>query len=1187
MASPSTHEGTLLEGLDPQQKKAVRTEANAVVTAGAGSGKTRVLASRYAYLICEKNLGPEEILSLTFTNKAVSEMYSRMYRYLLDEASAGGPGAKRALAALGDFHKARISTLDSFSAHVARTGAARYGISPDFKSDDGALKNAAQEAALRFVLDQRQDPVIGRLLEDHKIRTIAEDIFALYVLEYSPISKPLDLDAILSRQKELLRSAWTEKTRRLEDLTHEMRGLLVSLRGEPKPIKMAQELDEIMQEAAPPVPDLGLFLSQGSLEPPEDLSRALGDYAGYYQRVIAVRSAGTVRDSYRPLIEIFREIKGDSDTGLLREIQSIANYILYLPLCGGLFALLERFQENFARQKRESGLLSFNDIAHLAVDVLSEHPDIRRVYKDSLKMIMIDEFQDNNSLQRDLIYLLAEDSARMEKGIPSPEDLLSNRMFFVGDEKQSIYRFRGADVAVFRSLGDGLAAHEPLDLPYNYRSRPLLIEAFNYLFQKVFPPQTEDLPSYEAVYRGILPPSTGAGEGSLVEFCFLNPEDIPEDDTGFLSSQDLEAVFIARTIRDLVDKGSYAYGDFVVLQRSYTHQGLLEKHFREFGVPYSADRPAGLFNEAPVLDLRAYLRLLQYPEDTVAYGALIRSPFMRLGDQTLAVCLLGALQARREGRVPEPFTIENDPLIPAEDLPLYRRARERFTAIRSLSRQVPVTELITLLWYGEAYRMETLWSEAAQVYEGLFDLFFSLADEIDRRGQGLAEFISYLDDIMNRQEKSEDRDIPPQGKPGVRFMSIHKSKGLEFPVVFLFNCSSAGNSRPSSDLLELDPQRGLVFKIPLREDLPLGGNYLRKLFNEEEKAKDIAELRRLLYVAMTRAESRLYLSFTLPAQTKAERESWDASAQPFTEESLALRLEQLIEKEVERQTFLTLLLPGMIGCPPGLCSFTLIPPLTRAEVRDLARKSQDQDKRASRLSQPQRALEAARAYEGAQIIPPGKAWPLYYAASGLRAPGAEDITKDTPYAPSPGYLFEGQKIDGILRKADLFGEFGTLVHEILEDSLEAGSLKIDPERQGSWKKRDKIEAKDLEEIFKAAALCAENFLSSPLGKRCAATPHRELEFGIMSSTPLEGRKALVMGRIDLLFEEEDAVVVVDFKTDRRIQKEEHLAQLGIYAQAAGDIFGKPVRAYIFYLCFPPDIGTVDCSGDLEGALSLS
>jgi len=245
----------LLNALDDEQIKAVTLETNGVVSAGAGSGKTRVLASRYAWLIIEKKLKPDEILTLTFTNKAVSEMYSRIYRYLLDQSDAEAAGA------LKDFHKARISTLDSFSANVARAAAARYGISPDFSSDDTALRDLAREAALRFVLDHRETPAIRQLLVDHKIKNLAEEIFARVVLNYSPISSPLDLNKDLSAQKEEIIRVWQEKVKEIGNITGLITDALRTLAELNKSINFTKSLGDILLEGPPPpLPDINPLL---------------------------------------------------------------------------------------------------------------------------------------------------------------------------------------------------------------------------------------------------------------------------------------------------------------------------------------------------------------------------------------------------------------------------------------------------------------------------------------------------------------------------------------------------------------------------------------------------------------------------------------------------------------------------------------------------------------------------------------------------------------------------------------------------------------------------------------------------------------------------------------------------------------------------------------------------------------
>ncbi|MCL2069795.1 MAG: UvrD-helicase domain-containing protein [Treponema sp.] len=1149
----------LLQGLDQSQRKAVSLAANGVVAAGAGSGKTRVLASRYVYLVLEKNLKPEEILSLTFTNKAVSEMYSRIYRYLLEQAD------EKAEKAIQEFHKARISTLDSFSAAVARSAAARYGISPDFSSDDAALRDLAREAALRFVLDHRENPAIRELLSENKIRTLAEEIFVKPILKYSPVSSPLDLKKSLATQKEKILSSWREKSALMEKSSDRLAAELRSLEGMKKSNGLTSALAGILlKNPAPATPDITALFSGQERE----LRQALKKYFDYFYALISVSSQGNFGETYWPLLECFRTIKGKKADGLYHELESLANYALNFGLCSGVFELMETFQAEFNAKKRESGLLSFNDIAHLALDILREHPDIRKVYKDSLKMIMVDEFQDNNALQRDLIYLLAEKSERNKAGLPGPDELEANKMFFVGDEKQSIYRFRGADVAVFRSLGrdmeGGSSIPAQINLNYNYRSRPNLIAAFNHLFSGVFPPASAETPDYEAVYTPIQPPENKADDGGLdnhplAHFCFLNGDDLGKVDGSGLKSHDMEAVFIAAKIRDMYQRAECKWGDFAVLLRSYTHQSVLEKYFREFGIPYNTDRPAGLFNDAPILDLRAYLRLLAYPEDRVAYAALIRSPFMRLSDQSLAACLLSESA--------EPFAAENEALIPKEELALYSRAGERYRSLRRLSQSLSLTELLAKLWFEEGYRHECLWTEEAQLYESLFDLFFSLASDAEARGKGLEEFIEYLDDLMSRQERPDDKDIPGEGEAGVRLMSIHKSKGLEFPVVFIFDCAYTGNKRQFSDQLNFHEKYGLLLKLPQAEELPLGGDYFSEMLAGEEKAKDAAELKRLLYVAMTRAEHRLFLCAALPAQTRLEKEQWDMTGEDFNEETIRRRLVQLDEKDTGHGSFLKLLAGPLAGSPPSLCSLEAIPVLSRAEISSFA--SQSSKKKKAGKDMRGAALSAAAFYEKAELLSEGKAGPQSLAASKLsHRPSAAGLSAaETSAGDASAAEPEDSPLDTLLAKAGLQpAEFGSLVHELLEAKLKGQPC---PTRPKILSRID--DEKLLSRLTDAAGEMADGFTASELGRRWAAASQRpelchESEFSVITSiNNIEGKPTAITGQIDLLFEEENEVLVVDFKTDRLENPENHYGQLAAYHQAAGDIFGKPVSAWLFYL----------------------
>jgi len=1154
-----------LAGLDEAQRKAVSLDANAVVSAGAGSGKTRVLASRYIWLVTEKELKPEEILTLTFTNKAVSEMYSRIYQYLLEQASQAGADTNnnRAAYALANFHKARISTLDSFSAHIARTAASRYGISGDFGNDETALRESAREAALRFVLDNREAPAIRHLLGNYKIRTIAEEIFAKVVLQYSSISSPLELGEHLRLQKNELLAVWKKNTELMQEMIDGIIRDLTELAAQQQSIKFTQALESIVRaNPPPPAPDITPLLEIANTDSDwsadtlySETLEQVKQYLDYYSALIALRIPNTNKECYLELLEYFRAIKGNDKNGLSHLLGSLANNACNFALCSGLFTLLHIFEAEFNAKKREMGLLSFTDIARLAVDALKSHPDIRNVYKDSIRMIMIDEFQDNNALQRDLIYLLAEKQTRCEIGLPDSSELEQNRMFFVGDEKQSIYRFRGADVAVFRSLGRDLSGgkeNHNLELAHNYRSHPKLIAAFNFIFEQVFLPAGSDTPSYEALYSRILPRETvdEKDRDPRAHFCFLHAEELPDNDTENIKAYDLEAVFIAKTIRDLVLAGKFSWNDCAVLQRSYTHQSSLEKYFREFGVPYATDRPSGLFNEAPILDMRAYLRLLVYPEDRIAYAALIRSPFMRLSDLSLTVCMMN--------NASDPFSEKNDPLIPVADLELYQRARQKYQALCEISRSLTIAELVTKLWFEEGYRYETLWEETMQVYEGLFDLFFSLATESDARGKSLAEFIEYLDDVMNREEKPDDKDIPTEGESGVRIMSIHKSKGLEFPVVVLYNCTNSGNIKNNSSMVKLHERYGLIVHIPRAQDLAEGENYFSKIMNEEEKAKDIAELRRLLYVAMTRAEQHVYLTFTLPKQTKAEKEECDLSAESLTPDIIRQRLIQLSGKIKDSDTFLKLLVEPLSTCPQSLCSLESIPVLSRSEIRALAAHSENTaqlqaHKKQSALSQREAFIAAAPAYAAATILAEGKAYPAHLEASKLHFQ-PHSLTSDSA-------AYDNSPFDILLKKAALTAtEAGTLVHTVLESRLNREPF-FAPSAL-----RSRIDSESLlRDLVAQAEAMAAAFFNSELGKRWDVAEFQYPEFAVLTSATVQGKNIAIIGKMDLLFCEGGEVVVVDFKTDKAENPADHSGQLSAYYRAASDIFAKPVSTWLFYL----------------------
>jgi ATP-dependent helicase/nuclease subunit A len=1178
----------IIDQLNDEQKRAATAGYNAVVAAGAGSGKTKTLAARYAWLVMEKMLKVDEILTLTFTNKAVNEMYVRIYHLLEDQGNNA-----QAREAIKNFHTARISTLDSFCAGIVRTASRRYGISPDFVIDDDGVRRLAEESALPFVLDNRENPALQVLLANKKIKTIAEELFAQLVLKHGFVTSPPDFEGFLKNQEEELKKIWTIKTtaasRCIDAIISELHGISNTKS------RLYTDLQTLLANPVPRVPGAGPLSDSQDAE--EKTRRAFREYFDFLSKLKSV-NLQTGGKEYAAIKDFLKELRQP----LYEELEAIANTILRKDIAASVFPLAKKFFEEFDVKKRRTGILSFNDAARLAVDALSRYPDIRQVYKDSIKAIMIDEFQDNNSLQRDLIFLLAEKPQRTAPGIPGPEELEEGKMFFVGDEKQSIYRFRGADVSVFRSLAKSIGGTEAaLNLKNNYRSLPILVDAFNRVFgglggvpgseqagplPAVFLPPGKDLPDFEAVYTGMDSPQKDRGTPAA-HFCFLDKDRIPENDRFALSQYELEAVFIARRIRELVDSGyktarrgqnglTYspcAYADFAILQRSYAHQHFLEKYCKAFDIPFTADKPAGLFTDAPVNDLYMLLRLLAYPQDRLAYAAVIRSPFARLDDRTLAICMIrGAAENPGADENAEPFAEETAEFLPPEEREAYRKAGERYRSLAEAAKILPVCELLTRLWYEEGYRYETLWTASAQAYTELFDMLFTLARDTGSQGQTLTGFIDYLEDLINKKEKPGDLDVPAEGGQGVRIMSIHKSKGLEFPVVFIYNGDQHGKNDTNTEPVYFHEKWGISLNLPLAEELPeKGGNYFYLCQKEEEKQKTVAELRRLLYVAMTRAENLLYFTATLPGQTREEKKE-NLDAEDYTAALIKKRLRQLFEKKQKKNedadsAFLDLLLPVLAAADESspFTPFTIeaIPVLSRNDICTPWVKpgiepgtepgtEPETEKKMKTLSMRDAAEAAAQNYEKASLIVPSPALPVSIPASSLRY-------EETEYAQEAAAQ-AANSLDGLLVKAGIqAADLGTIVHGFLEAGINGTQAFIPPAILA------RLEENDIQAVHEAAQKMTRGFLKSELGKLSAAASYREAEFAILTQVTLNGKNILITGKIDLLFETDGLMHVVDFKTDSEEDPRRHFGQLAVYSRAVGDIFEKPVRTWLFYL----------------------
>ncbi|MDR3356268.1 MAG: UvrD-helicase domain-containing protein [Spirochaetaceae bacterium] len=1101
----------ILEGLNTEQLEAVKTLSSVVVSAGAGSGKTKVLASRFAYLVMEGGLAVDEILTLTFTNKATNEMYGRIYGLLSEQND------EAARAAIRDFHKARIQTLDSFCAEVCALACARYGVKTDFTTDAEAAREMAGEAALSFVLDNRDTPGIKALIADNKIRDIADGLFAELVSACGSLSNPLSFGLYLQKQQEELAEKWHIHLDYVDEMAAVIKAELAGVQN--TTTATYKNFNALFADGLdltrPSIEALLTEADESSGAQKEAAREAFCGFLAVSGRINALRKVGNARG-----MEAIKEVHGKFKDAVYPELVKIAAMALNFDTVREVFILLDRFQQDFNRQKRLSGIMTFNDVAELALSILKNEPDIRKIYGEKIKAVMIDEFQDNNELQRELLFLAG-----------------GGGIFFVGDQKQSIYRFRGADVSVFRRLGREI--EKSISLKINYRSNAGLIRAFNGIFSRIFPERSADVPDYEAEYEPLesaSPEADGDGAGKI-EICLFDKNALGAD--AECSAEDVEAAFAAEKIRRMVD-GAYAiwdreagkhracrYDDFAVLERSVSHQHNLEKQFRAFGVPYNCENCAGLFLDAPANDIYKALRLLVYPKDKSAYAAVLRSPFARLGDETLALCML------KFSGVPFDTGLEGS-LSETERAP-YRRAgdmyRELLRGIRE--RNLSAAELVTKLWYDWGYRYDVLWSSEAQVYGDIYDYLFELARTSDAAGKTLAGFVDHLDALARKKEKLSDFDLPLERGQGVRIMTIHKSKGLEFPVVFIYGAGSHGQNVKNSGMAAYSAEWGVSLNLKGGENLSVAaeGNYFFDLTRETEKQKDEAELRRLLYVAMTRAEDTLVVSGIKNTKNTGVKSFLDLLKPVLDDEALS---------NGETESF--------SGDGP-LFRVEEVAARTRAEIREAAARCNTGNAGGKKAVSMRGAAAAAREkYGSAELSGEAELFITTRPASLLDDEAGEPM--GTGAAPRRSTVRGGGFFpDTALTPA----EFGTLVHRVIEERFATGGAESAKLPLGEG------------EAEKLAARYAQVFFESEIGKKSLAATFRKTEFPFLSLYEEDGRKTYVSGVIDLLFDWKNEIYIVDYKTDRIFAPEKHYKQLAAYSDAAEALFAKKTHAALFYL----------------------
>jgi len=769
--------------LNPEQQNAVDARGLVFVSAGAGTGKTKVLVERFARAVCDEGIDVESILVITYTEKAAGELRSRIRAGLIGR---GRPDLAREL------DGAWISTIHGFCHRLLRSHPFAAGVDPRFRvldeSQGRVLRGEAFAAALTAFCAS-DDPARLRLL-------------AVYGAD--------GLRRMLTGVYETLRSAGRE---------------LVLELGEQA--SLVERMNEFREAARCLAEDAGSGDAQREtarqalayLEPDTSADR-LFDLSDLKLRG---ERAATYEEARRLVEQAALDELAGADRDLLQE-------------------LLAGFAAAYQDGKDRESALDFEDLQLRARDLLRDDEAIREREQLRFRSIMVDEFQDTNRLQCELIDLLSGGHGGRE-------------LFFVGDEFQSIYGFRHADVQVFRERREQAGAGV-LPLTMNYRSRPEVLAVVNHLFGADFGDEFQPL----------------AASGDFPDPVFGAPVELLVTEKSTYSGTDIhwrrgEARAIARRIRDLIAAGDATPGEIVLLFAAGTDAEWYEEELRTLGVPTYRSTGRGYFGQQQVVDLLAYLRLLRNRYDDEALVSVLASPFVGISNDGLVLLRRAApkrpLFVALERELPETF--------PQRDAQLLRAFRQRYDRLTAALARLSLERLCERIISEHDYDLAVLarW-DGRRRYANLRKLARLARSYEELRGPDVEGFVRFVRDQEAVGARELEAVAEEEGGDAVRLLTIHAAKGLEFKVVVVADAGRDRAPPASHEILALSDGR-FGFRVADPITSKPRGAYAYDAVQEARKEEERAERLRLYYVAMTRAIDRLIISGSIdPERTSDE-----------------------------------------------------------------------------------------------------------------------------------------------------------------------------------------------------------------------------------------------------------------------------------------------------------------------------
>ena len=1216
---------------EEQQKVISLRNRNILVSAAAGSGKTAVLVERILSKILDKEdpVDVDRLLIMTFTRAAAGEMKERLSA-ALEKALYEDPDNAHLQKQMTLIHTAQITTIDGFCSYIIRNYFHMIGLDPGYRTaEEGELKLLREDVVKELLEDayEKKEDRFLRLVECYAPGKTDEGLKDLILkVHEASMSHPFPEEWLkvclqeyqVDKAHEIYQSRWItvlwkeieENIQEAELIIQKARSVCLEVDG---PLPYLEALDS----------DLAMVNVLKKLTEEMDYGKLRDAAEAVVFKALSRKKAPDVDPEKKDWVKNLR----DEEKGILKNMME--KYFCWdedelldmVNLCRtpleSLVELVLDFQERFARKKREKNILDFTDMEHFALHILEEKEgdqiipsQAARELSEKYEEVMIDEYQDSNSVQ-EMITNLVSGWAENRKNI-----------FMVGDVKQSIYRFRLARPELFmekyHSYSTSDSLEQRIDLHKNFRSRHQVLTSVNYIFNRIMGADVGgvDYDSSNALYPGAVFP-----EGTDESFCTTevllvekDGEEL-EDETGNQTDRELEALAIAGEISRIVGKeqvldketGTYRpieYGDIVILLRSA--YGWAET-FREIlisrGIPAYTSSRTGYFSAPEVVNLLNYLRICDNPLQDIPLTGVLHSPMVGCTTQELGemrkACPKGLIYeclcqfAEREN-----FETEEEQKLRDKLVGFLEQLRE----IRDMSSYTPVHQLILYILRKTGYEdFVRALPGGSQRGANLRMLVEKAMDYEKTSYRGLFNFVRYIENLQKYEVDFGEVNVIDAGKGSVQIMTVHKSKGLEFPVVFAAGMGKQFNFQDINARFLIHPELGFGTDVILPEKRLLASAPQKQVIRNVQKRESLGEELRVLYVALTRAKEKLYITGTIGGLKEKIARLWN-----WKEES-ELRIS--LGQRIRAKTFWDYILPALSLHPAmrelymeygfgretqenwydGKTDFIVrkitaadlieneVVDMTEQQIREQVLKNWDCSKIYDRQIHDilEKRFDFRYPYSYLEELP------VKVSVSDLKKRSWQDemeIEENTLAEPDivplvPRFISEeSQSCRGAAR--------GTAYHRVMEC--------LDYKRTGSYEEI-KAQIIHLEEQKKlteeeAASIYIKDilkFAASDLGQRMKTAAEKDCLFreqpfviAVEASEVDElwngEEKILVQGIIDSYFLEEDEIVLVDYKTDRIQKGEESIliaryrSQIKDYARALQKMRKKKVKECLIY-----------------------